>query len=269
MAREIADVAAAGTIEASWGNSIRNRAIMRYASEVARDSAVPSPDEGELCYIEDDNVLTYYDGTNWLHLVKYQDSNNQIVMKAQDSSTNEGGQLQFNGGSSYGTAIILDRYQDNIRIVYGGSEGVRIDADSGDITTDGAVRAGTVGGSLTAGYLYSEPGTTASAANGVFVLATGSTYYLARSTSSERYKEDITEAPDLKDVELVPIRFYSPADEDWFYGLSAEAVAEAIPEAAVYNAETGDVENYEDRAVIAALVAKVNDLTARLEELEG
>ena len=65
MAREIADVAAAGTIEASWGNNIRNRAIMRYASSSARDSAVPSPDEGEVCYLEDDNVITVYDGSAW------------------------------------------------------------------------------------------------------------------------------------------------------------------------------------------------------------
>lgn len=66
MAREIADVAAAGTIESSWGNNIRNRAIMRYSSASARNSAVPSPGEGEVCYLEDTNTITVYTGSAWV-----------------------------------------------------------------------------------------------------------------------------------------------------------------------------------------------------------
>lgn len=65
MAREIGDVSAGGTIEATWGNNVRNRAIMRYASATARDSAVPSPGEGEVCYLEDTNDLVVYNGSSW------------------------------------------------------------------------------------------------------------------------------------------------------------------------------------------------------------
>lgn len=65
MAREIGDVSAGGTIEAAWGNNVRNRAIMRYASSTARDSAVPSPGEGEVCYLEDTNDLVVYNGSAW------------------------------------------------------------------------------------------------------------------------------------------------------------------------------------------------------------
>ena len=54
---EISDVAPGGDVLATWGNAIRDRAVMRYTSEAARDASDPSPDDGQLCWIEDIDEL--------------------------------------------------------------------------------------------------------------------------------------------------------------------------------------------------------------------
>lgn len=78
-------------------------------------------------------------------------------------------------------------------------------------------------------------GTTAAAANGYIDNAAGNS--LLRSTSSRRYKEDITDVTveEAKNIlrKLRGIRYRSkaPADDNklWFYGLIAEDVAEVDP----------------------------------------
>lgn len=78
-------------------------------------------------------------------------------------------------------------------------------------------------------------GTTAAAANGYIDNAAGNS--LLRSTSSRRYKEDITDVTveEAKNIlrKLRGIRYRSkaPADDNklWFYGLIAEEVAEVDP----------------------------------------
>jgi hypothetical protein len=99
--------------------------------------------------------------------------------------------------------------------------------------------------------------TTGSAAN-MHIASTGLMY---RSTSSRRYKDQITQALNLADIDLTPVRFWSLTDERWQYGFVAEDVAAVLPEAAELN-EAGEVENYDLRAVVAVLAAKV----ARLEK---
>jgi hypothetical protein len=116
------------------------------------------------------------------------------------------------------------------------------------------------GGPVESQGIYNN--TTASAAN-VHISGAG-TGVLQRSTSSRRYKDKITPAWSLADIDLTPVRFWSLTDERWQFGFIAEDVADAIPEAAELNGD-GEVENYDLRSVVAVLAAKV----ARLEKQAG
>ncbi len=77
-------------------------------------------------------------------------------------------------------------------------------------------------------------------------------------TSARRFKRNITSARWLEDAELRPVMF-EDLDGSVHLGLVAEEVAATIPQSAVYGGD-GLIENYADRAVLAALVAKVNRL---------
>ena len=112
---------------------------------------------------------------------------------------------------------------------------------------------------LTAGYFYNIPPTTATAGNATWVLASGSIYYLNRSTSSVRYKSNIR--PYTETPELVPVRFHADNDDVDSIGLIAEDVAATIPEAAIYN-DAGEVEDYDMKVVMAAMIARINNLEA-------
>lgn len=118
------------------------------------------------------------------------------------------------------------------------------------------------GGTFTNGYVYHAPPTTGSAANACWILASGSIYYMMRSTSARKYKDQIDYGFPLADYELRPNKHWRLDDEKYFVGFIADDLAEQNPIFATYD-EDGEVENYEDRAVLAVLAAKVN----RLEEL--
>ena len=98
------------------------------------------------------------------------------------------------------------------------------------------------GTGLTDNYIYNTPPTSASSANTLWINATGSIYYLARSTSSARYKKDI-EPYDLGDkvlgVEVV--EFETSLDGEWTgerkVGVIAEQVYEVFPEAVILDEE--------------------------------
>ena len=180
-----------------------------------------------------------------------------------DGSANEGGQLNFQGGTSYGTVIYLDRYQNNIRILYGGTEKIRFSGSAGDWTGIGAIRAGAVGGTLTAGYFYGIPGTTGSAANATWILATGSTYYIARSTSSRKYKNRITyNQKRLRNIKLRPTTHWRIDDKKWRYGFIAEDLADA-------DERLVDEESPDYNAVLAVVVAQLDEAKERITALEA
>lgn len=62
---EIADVVPGEDTEATWGNAIRDRAVMRYANEAARDASEPNPIAGRVCYIVDIEEFQAFDGVAW------------------------------------------------------------------------------------------------------------------------------------------------------------------------------------------------------------
>lgn len=112
--------------------------------------------------------------------------------------------------------------------------------------------------------------TTGSGDDTVGVTSTG---LLRRQTSAARYKQQIKDADHLADIILRPVSYWTKPlpnsreiDEQsiQLYGLVADEIADQDPIAARFNPESGEVENYYDRAVLAILVAKINRLEERL-----
>ena len=119
---------------------------------------------------------------------------------------------------------------------------------------------------LASGVEYlGQPGTTGTAANATWIVASGSIYKLQRSTSAAKYKTDVRHADDLADLDIRPRRYWSLLDETEQVGFIADEVAAVLPEAAVYGAD-GEIENYDTRAVIAVLAAKVDRLEKQMEK---
>ena len=94
---------------------------------------------------------------------------------------------------------------------------------------------------------------------------------LMRNTSSRRYKKNIKDWPRALDAirELRPVIFdrkgtKTPNGE---VGFIAEEVLEAIPEAVVYYDD--QVDGLDERAIIAALVGAVKELSDRVIDLEA
>ncbi len=128
---------------------------------------------------------------------------------------------------------------------------------------------GDTGFSLSDGVSFNhDPDTTAATPDATFRLFFGNQLELVRNTSARRYKENIVYDSDLPvsslaDMVLNPVRFYHPGDDDSYIGFIAEDIEDQDTDAVTYmDDENGDprVENYDLRAVVAILAAKVNRL---------
>lgn len=104
-----------------------------------------------------------------------------------------------------------------------------------------------------------------SAGSPVYMVSVGGSRYALTSVSSVlRSKTVEDDSPDLADIDLRPVRFKTKEGGEILYGFVADWLAEQDPLFGVYDHE-GTLENFHDRAVIAALAAKVNRLEERLE----
>lgn len=106
--------------------------------------------------------------------------------------------------------------------------------------------------------------TTASSANTLIQALDGRIF---RSTSALKYKTDVERADYLADIELVPTKHWRTDDEKWRYGLVADWLVDQDPllgEHAETLDENTEVENYDTRAVLAIMAAKINRLEEKL-----
>jgi hypothetical protein len=46
-------------------NFLMNQSVMTFATSAARATAIPTPTEGMVAFLNDSNLMTIYDGTNW------------------------------------------------------------------------------------------------------------------------------------------------------------------------------------------------------------
>ena len=98
---------------------------------------------------------------------------------------------------------------------------------------------------------------------------------ICKASSSRNVKHDIEYVKDANDyhdalMQLKPATFIYNSDktETQKLGMIAEDVADVCPIAGMVD-KNGKVENYDDRAVIAMLVAEVQRLNAEIEKLKG
>jgi hypothetical protein len=123
--------------------------------------------------------------------------------------------------------------------------------------------------------------TTATTNSARWVFTSGSTYALRRDSSTRRVKTNIVEADSAVLVAAKNLRafHYEALEKDsegnivpsgkHTLGLIAEEIAEAGLGCAVTYDGEGLPDGYDERVIIAALLHRLNDLEARLAELEG
>lgn len=131
------------------------------------------------------------------------------------------------------------------------------------IYTGGIRRLVIAATNFSAGPVASE--TTGSAAN---VHINSVSAQMFRSTSALKYKTDVTDADYLADIELRPTKHWRLDDERWRYGLVADELAAQDKLLGVYNG-AGEVESYDDRAIMAVMAAKLRVLEAKVSELQA
>lgn len=102
-----------------------------------------------------------------------------------------------------------------------------------------------------------DDATTGTAAN-VNIESTGN--QLRRSTSALKYKTDLSDANYLADIELTPMKFYREDDDRYFYGFIADWLGGQDELLGVY--QNDEIEDFDTRAVLAVLAAKINRLEA-------
>jgi Chaperone of endosialidase len=178
------------------------------------------------------------------------------TLSGGNSNTLYYGYVNIGGGSSSGQRLY----------VTGNSAFVGDHISTGNITTQG--------------YFYTPYHlTTSSAANGYVNASTG---VIARSTaSSQRYKEDIVNLVDVSDLDPkklydLPVRafrykaeYLDPKDDRFgvlMPGFIAEEVDAIYPIAADY---LDGAESWNDRMLVPAMLALIQDLNSRITKLGG
>jgi hypothetical protein len=149
----------------------------------------------------------------------------------------------------------------------------------GDITLTGADTSVPISGN---GELLAIANTTTATTNSArWVLTSGSTYALRRDSSTRRVKTNIVQADSAVLAAAKNLRavHYEALEKDnegnvvpsgkHTLGLIAEEIAEAGLGCAVTYDGEGLPDGYDERVIIAALLHRLNDLEARLAELEG
>ena len=64
---------------ADVNTNLMDQAVMTFADDAARTTALPSPSEGMVTYLEDSNLLSIYDGTAWRNSLSVTGSILQVV----------------------------------------------------------------------------------------------------------------------------------------------------------------------------------------------
>ena len=126
---------------------------------------------------------------------------------------------------------------------------------------------GLVSGALqmTASCIYNR--TTGSAAN---VHSSSTSSLVLRSTSARKYKTDIVYDVDyLADYVLKPAKFFREDDRRTFLGFIADDLGGQDELLGEYDVETGEIENFDNRAVMAVLAAKINRLEKLADAMQG
>jgi hypothetical protein len=201
--------------------------------------------------------------------------------------SDDGTRTSFSGGIDVNASSTLTSATFSSSIVASGT-GTAFNASGGaDVSLGGGGDILLTGADTTVpitgnGELKAIPNTTTLTTNSArWVLISGNQYGLRRDSSTRRVKTNIVEADDAVLAAAKNLRavHYEALEKDeegntipsgkHTLGLIAEEIVEAGLGCAVTYDGEGLPDGYDERVIIAALLHRVNDLEARLAELEG
>ena len=200
--------------------------------------------------------------------------------KVTAANNNANGRLSSNGGTINGDLTINEDLSVNGNTNLYGNVSIGstyINENTGNVTIgnnlyadNGAIRS-----------LYTYVWETVTNASNLYITSNGN-IRRSTNTSSKRYKKDIKELCDeelkserLYDLKVKQFKYkkeYQPNEKDTRYnknlvGLIAEDVAEVYPIAADFN-EVGQVENWNERYLIPAMLDLIQKQNKRIKTLE-
>ncbi len=192
--------------------------------------------------------------TNGTHVAEFNAGKLRTAVAATGSP-----EILFGSSTGSKTAPVYSFQADSDTGIY------RATSNGLSITT-GGFEGFHVGGTTGAIYMHGVPAnhTTGTAAN--MNIATTSPGQVKRSTSARKYKTQERPAPELADIVLRPTHFWRDDDQRFFYGQIADDLADQEPLLGVYT-DDGEIENYDDRAVMAVMAAKINRLERQIMTL--
>jgi hypothetical protein len=123
---------------------LMNQAVMTFADSTARSSAIATPSEGMLVYLQDTNTYQTYNGAAWQSLYNGSITTISTATTYTAVPANAGGVIYSTSGSAV-TVTIPDIFQvgDRIDIIRDGAGTVTIAAGTGVTGWAGAGTAGT------------------------------------------------------------------------------------------------------------------------------
>jgi hypothetical protein len=240
-------------------------------STLAADSTTTSDlvlqTNGGDVYLQDTNVAN---GTNPRLL--FRDKNGTFFAGIKSGAANV---VQILNGSS--TTDYAQLWAERIYPMNGSTASRYIYDNGNQIALSGSGGLDINGVAYLSGSLFSDAisTTTQTSSAAIWVLSTGTTYSLRRNSSSARYKTNIVDADAavLEAARRVKPRHYESTIADEAGATRLGFIAEEVEAAGLTHAvgydEEGRPESLDTTALIAALFVRVNDLEARLAELEA
>jgi len=267
---EIPEVIPGEFIFDTWGNPVARRSTQRYQDSAQLATLNPTPETGDLAYVLDVGQIQIFDGNNWV-MGGGGVSTGHLVVNPPLSATKATISLQSAGQSVVELTDAAGSTLNRWAIVRTESDGLLelfSNAFGDTVVVFGREGAGQV--TIWSGlFNIKDPLTTGDAANVTMTEfgAEGRNLF-RKSTSARKYKTNIQPADELADLTLEPVTFHRDDDDKDFIGFIADDLAAQDSRIGEYSPD-GEIENYDLRAVVAILAAKVNDLTARIEALES
>jgi hypothetical protein len=222
--------------------------------------------------------------TSALGAIIFKGGNGGSIRAFSATAGNDSLAIKSTNGSTY-APLVADTFfpggQGSFRLDHDGNFDLNDSLDvTGNITATGTmVATGDITGSdvVSNGVFYNDqPLTSTLTTNGVrFTLISGSLFRLDRITSSARFKTDIVDAGNevLEASRRVHARHYKSTISHENGGTRLGFIAEELMDAGLDHAvgvdEEGRPDTIDPVALIAALWKRVEDLEARLAEVEG
>jgi len=303
---ELPEVTPGEFILAEEQNLVIRRTVQRYADQAARDSSNPTPQSGDLSYLNDSGQMAQYTESEWRLITNdlqiRNDGNGYLWFLPENGTTDSGWLLRNHPG---GATFSIYSYVGGARMLQINSNGSLYAQDGGAVTPAWSfanypnmgmwVNSANLMGIGAAGQLNTLIGgalhyidtaitnvrmqgvagfpTTGTAGN-LFISPTTGQLFL--STSALEFKDEVEPVVGLADMEIPsPIQWRDkeqPDTEDQarpvLIGYAADDWAALDARFGMYNAD-GDLYNYSDRAAMAVMGEHIKALEARVAALEA